>query len=246
MPWSRRPAATPSGLPGQHPEPAAEPGSSARLAELLVVRAAGPRAALAEARLPAELLPAEVLQAEVLQVDRCAEPAELPRAAERGARPPVAEPVVGELAAPSSAARAPFHAPAPAVARSVRPGASARPAPELQPVAVYGALPLAEAAAVLPDAEAAGAVVPPDAAVGEAAARQDAAAGAAEAVPAAAAVPHPAARAGLPSALPLAAASASRQDRVLPWPVPRRSAPIVRAMERTPVAWPSTRSWQAG
>jgi len=243
VPWSRRPAAMPSGLPGRHPEPAAEPGSSARLAELLVVRAAGPRAALAEARLPAELL-----QAEVLQVDRCAEPAELPRAAERGARLPVAEPVVGELAAPSSAARAPFHAPAPAVARSVRPEASALPAPELRPVAAYGAQPLAAAAAVLPDAEAAGAVVPPDAAVGEAAARQDAAAGVAEVVPgvAAAAVPHPAARAGLPSAPPLAAASASRQDRVLPWPVPRRSAPIVRAMERTPVAWPSTRSWQAG
>jgi len=41
---------------------------------------------------------------------------------------------------------------------------------------------------------------------------------------------------GLLSGPPWAAAWAFRQDRVLPWPVPPRSAPTARAMELSPTA----------
>jgi len=42
----------------------------------------------------------------------------------------------------------------------------------------------------------------------------------------------------LPSVVPWEDASASRRDRVPPWPAPRRSARAVYAMERRPIAWP--------
>ena len=221
------------------PEPVAAPGRRA------VDPGGGPAASgFAEPRAAPEAArhaaPAREVDPAVLA------PAELRRVAEYGARPTARQAVA--QAAPSSAARAPFHAPALAVARPVRPEVSARPVRELPPVAAYAARPLAAEAAVLRDAGAAGAAVQPDAAVGAAAARQDAAAEEAEAVPgaAAAAVLLPAVRAGLPSALPSAVVWASRQDRVLPWLAPPRSAPTVRAMAWPPVAWPSTRrSWQA-
>ena len=118
----------------------------------------------------------------------------------------------------------------------------------------------AVAAVVLPDAEAAAEVALPDAEVAQAAAHEVQPLAAEEAVHgvqrqaaeeaepdvAVAAAAGPAARAERPSALPWAVAWASRPDPVLPWPAPPRSAPIVRAMESSPVAWRSTRSWLAG
>jgi len=116
--------------------------------------------------------------------------------------------------------------PAPAVARQVLPGLSGRQAQGLLLAARHEAQPVAAAA------EPTGAGVVAEAAV---AAEPDVAEAAA----------FPVVPAGLPSVLPWAAAWVFHQDRVLPWPVRRRSAPTARAMEWSPVAWRSERSWPA-
>jgi len=68
----------------------------------------------------------------------------------------------------------------------------------------------------------------------------------AEAAPDAAAVAAPpAVRAGLPSALPWAAAWVFRQDPLLPGPARRPSARLERATALSPIAWPSALWWQA-
>ncbi len=258
-------------------EPAAVPGSPARLVgpRPQVAQVVDRRAVPVEARLPAEWAQAEP------EAGRCAEPvafasAELPRAAEHGARPaaaelavvepaapsfvaarvpslarapaavrlPAAELAGAERAAPSSvAAHAPSHVHAPAAARLVLPEVSARRAQVSPLAAAYGAQLLAAEETVLPDAAVAQAAAPPDAAA-EVVVLDVAAAAEAEPGVAVAAVVL-AVRAERPSVLPWAAASASRPDPVLPWPAPPRSGPIVRAMELSPTAWRSTRSWQA-
>jgi len=144
------------------------------------------------------------------------EAAGLPRAARKAA----------VAAVPSSvAARAPFPVPAPGAAQLVPPEASVRQAQGLLLAARHEARPAAEAAEPMD----AGAVVveeaEPDVVV---------------------AAEFPVVPAGLPSGPPWAAASAFRQDRALPWPVPPRSTPTARAMKKgSPVAWPLERSWQA-
>ena len=88
-------------------------------------------------------------------------------------------------------------------------------------------------------------VAQPDAAAGEAVVLQDAAAEEAGAE-LAAGVPQgaPDALEELLSGLPWVAAWVFRRDRPLP-AAPLRTTPTVRAMECSPVAWPSARSWQA-
>jgi hypothetical protein len=58
-----------------------------------------------------------------------------------------------------------------------------------------------------------------------------------------AAAGEPAGPGALPSGLPWA--WACRQDPLPPWPAPRPSAQIARAMELSPIAWLSELSWQA-
>jgi hypothetical protein len=165
------------------------------------------------------------------------------RAAEHGVRPRVA----AARAAPSSVgARVPFRAHAPAVARPVPPGVSARQAEALPQAAACEVQPPAVEEVARPDAEAAVAAAQPGVAAAEVAERPDAAEEeAAEPDVALAVAARPAWRAGLPSVPPWAPVWVSRPDLILLWPAPSPSAPIGRAMELMPIAWPSTRSWQA-
>jgi hypothetical protein len=175
----------------------------------------------------------------VLRRDRDAEPGSTAPWREVLPLVPVAGPRAGAAGLPqavqqaavaagrfSAAARAPFPVPGPEAAQLVPPEPSARQAQGLPLAARHEAQPGAA------EAE------PTDAGA--------AAEGVAEAEPdVGVAAVSPVVPAGLPSGPPWAAVWVFRQDRVLPWPVRRRSAPTARAMELSPVAWPSERSWQA-
>jgi hypothetical protein len=227
-------------------ERAAEPGSPAQPVGPQVAQVVDRRAVPVEARLPVALARARP------EAGRCAAhvvvaSAELPRAAEHGARPRAGLAAAARAAPSSAGARAPFHVHAPRAERPVPPGVWARQGSVQPRVAACEVQPLAAAEVVLPDAGEAQAAAPPDVAEAAVEAVPDAAAEAAgeeEPDVAVVAAALRAVRAALPSALPWAA-WASRQDLVLLWPAPPQSEPIVRAMELMPIAWPSTRSWQA-
>ena len=157
--------------------------------------------------------------------ERVAEPVGLRRVARKAA---------AEAVPSSVAARAPFRAPAPGVARRVPPEASERQAQGLRPAARHEALRLVAAVLARSDVAAAGAVAQPDAAAAEVVAEPD--------VVGAAALPVVPAE--FPSEPPWAAAWVSRPDPVPP-SAPPRSAPTARAMELSPIAWLSELSWQA-
>jgi hypothetical protein len=142
-----------------------------------------------------------------------------PRAA--AGRQPAAQKVVVAAVPFSVAAHAPFPVPAPEAGQLVRPEVSVRQAQGLLLAARHEAQPAAKVAA------------PTDAGL-----VAEEAAGEPDVVVAAVVVAAelPVVPVGLLSGPPWAAAWAFRQDRVLPWPVPPRSAPTARAMELSPTA----------
>lgn len=149
--------------------------------------------------------------------------------AEAAGLPQAAQKAAVKAVPPSAAARVPFPVRAPEAAQRVQPEASARQARGLLRAARHEAQPgVAEVAA------------PTDAGVAaeEAEAAEPDVAVVAE-------VELPVVPAEPPSGPPSAAAWVFRQGRVLPWPAPPRLATTARAMELSPVAWPSERSWQA-
>ena len=137
----------------------------------------------------------------------------------------------GERAVGALFCRAPalFHAPADA--RQVLPAGAVRLAEASLQVAQHGVQQPAAGVAVRPDAAGAAVAAPRDVAAAVAA--------------------EPAAGAGLaalrvvPAGRPSAAAWASRQDLLPPWPALPPPAPTARGMGLSPIAWPQGLSWQA-